>query len=61
MIANLEAQKAPVSQPVSPRRNVIPAGVVWQTLEDISKAMPNPEDVPGSVVPTQPSFSRFNI
>lgn len=61
MLAKLEAQKAPVSQPVSPRRVIEPVGTIWKMIEEVTQIIENPENIPGSVVPTQPSFSRFNI
>lgn len=61
MIAKLEAQKAPISQPVPSRRIMEPAGTIWKMIEEVTQIIENPENIPGSVVPTQPSFSRFNI
>ena len=55
MLAKLEAQKAPVSQP---RVMVKPSA---PSVTVVTEPITNPEDVPGSVVPTEPSFSRFNI
>lgn len=57
MLAKLEAQKAPVSQPRVMVKPTKPAPDIETTTEPIV----NPENIPGSVVPTQPSFSRFNI